>query len=252
MASKKAQKIFHYFIAAILIIPAVFLMIKNAIALSIVFFLGFFVFTSASSQISPKSPFRLAKTGKITVGVVFVIGVLIGATIDAERLVPSSPEEIAQREAQERKETYIKTIKKASEYVSDVNVSESETEISITLKRAWDEASFFEKAGDAMWQITQHIREDIPTYASNQLLFVLYAPFESGIERTATITYRPEGLEANPLLFERVNTNGYFLNAADRVITHQGQAGKRYLTGWCDNKNNEIGADVFCEKVRGQ
>lgn len=244
MITKKAGKLFDYLIAGFLLFTGIFLIGKNAIALSVVFFLAFIVFFYASPKISPKSPFRLARNGKIGVTVMFVIGILVGVAIDAEHLVP---EEAAQ---QDPKAAYINTIKKASEYVTNVDVSESQTEISISIKRAWDERSYFEKAGEAMWRITQHIRKDIPTYASNQLLFVLYAPFESGQERTATITYRPEGLEADPLLFERVNTNSGFLNAADRVITHQGNVGKRYLTNWCDHQYNETGASLFCQKAR--
>lgn len=252
MTAKKAEKLFHYFIAGSLIVPAIFLMAKNAIVLSIVFFLAFLVFTYASPKISPKSTFRLARNGKIGVIVLFVIGILIGATIDAEHIAPPTPEEIAQREVQSAKDTYIEAIKDASGYVTDVEMSESDTDIHISIKRASDEASYLDKAGQAIYEITRAIHKDIPTYASNQLVYVLYAPLESGQERAATITYRPSILEAHPLTFEKEISYASFLDMSDRVIIHRGRAGRKHLTDWCDQSGGARQAILFCQKAREQ
>lgn len=244
--AKKAGR-FDYLIAGILALLGIFFFAMNAITVGIVFLaaLGFWVY--ASPRIYPKYSLGLTGMGKAVFAVLVLLGFVIGAVNDSDRISPPETQETNNPKA-----AYVSKINKASEYVSEVDVSESQTEISISITHAWDEASYFDKAGKAVYDITRAIHEDVPTYAENQLLFVLYAPFESGQERAATITFRPNAITVNTSLFEKEIPYQSFLNISDRVIAHQGRAGKLYLTDWCDDPERMRSASLFCQKAREQ
>lgn len=249
MTTKKVGR-FDYLIAGILALLGIFFFSMNAITVGIVFLaaLGFWVY--ASPRIYPKYSLGLTGMGKVAFAAIVLFGFVVGAINDADRVKPPSPGEIAQREAQRAKADYIEAIEDASKYVSEVNVSESETEIHINIDNVWSEGKYLNKAGQAMYDITRDIYEDVHKYADNQLLFVLHAPFQSGQERTATITYRPDAIQSNVWLFEKEMPYQPFLDIADRVISHQGQVGKRYLTAWCEDADKASGAELFCQKAR--
>lgn len=249
MTTKKTGR-FDYLIAGILALLGLFFFLLNSVTVGIVFLvaLGFWVY--ASPRIYPKYSLGLTGMGKAAFAVIVLLGFVMGAVSDSDRLNPLSPEQSAQHETNNARKAYIDAIENASEYVTDIEISESETEINISIKRAWDESSYLDEAGKAVYDITRAIYEDVPTYAENQLLFILYAPFDSGQERAATITYRPSTLKAHPSTFEKEIPYASFLDMSDRVITHQGQAGKKYLTDWCDDSNNSGQASLFCQKAR--